>query len=81
MPAKCQQDVMKRAYEVYQNGNLIEAKTYVDSAMTFQSLTIDPSTCYDFDVRIILTDKYTVAHIWQINFIPEFNLFQPIFVM
>jgi hypothetical protein len=46
MPAKCQQDVMKRAYEGYQNGNLIEAKTYVDSAMTFQSLTIDPSTWY-----------------------------------
>lgn len=46
IPAKCQYDVIKRAYEGYQNGNLTEAKTYVDSAMTFQSLTKDPSTWY-----------------------------------
>jgi len=46
IPAKCQYDVIKRAYEGYQNGHLKEAKTYVDSAMTFQSLTKDPSTWY-----------------------------------
>lgn len=46
IPAKCQYDVIKSAYEGYQNGNLSEAKTYVDSAMTFQSLTKDPSTWY-----------------------------------
>ena len=46
IPAKCQYDVRKSAYESYQNGNLMEAKTYVDSAMTFQSLAKDPSTWY-----------------------------------
>jgi len=46
IPAKCQYDVIKSAYEGYQNGNLIEAKTYVDSAMTFPSLAKDPSTWY-----------------------------------
>ncbi len=46
IPAKCQYDVIKGAYEGYQNGNLTEAKVYVDSAMTFQTLTKDPSTWY-----------------------------------
>ena len=46
IPAKCQYDVIKNAYESYQNGKLMEAKTYIDSAMTFQSLTKDPTTWY-----------------------------------
>lgn len=46
IPAKCQDDALKQAYEGYQKGNLLEAKKHIDTAVKLDEVKDDPSAWY-----------------------------------